>query len=258
MSKLEPMDFIGKMYKTNNSGNCFIVDFINAYDITVMFEDGYYTKVLKGNLDKGKVKNPFHKNNLVRGVGRFDSSSVGKDKDILKIMNLWNNVLQRCYCEKFHERQPTYKNVVVCESWLTYSKFEEDILAMENVNKFLNENWALDKDLIKIGNKVYSKDTCCFVPKSLNSKLSSIENCLEDGKGVRKLPHGTYRVMLSHSHIGCFKTYEEAVIVSRKVKIAHILKVVDEHKGLVDERALNGVVSFLSKVSESNNLNSID
>lgn len=249
MSRLNPEDFIGKIYQTNTSGDCFIIDIKNSQDITVMFYDGYCVKVHKGNLDKGKVKNPYHKNNLARGVGLYDRTINHNTTIGLKITNLWHNMLQRCYCNKFHERQTTYKHTTVCDRWLTYSNFENDILNMKNFNRFIEDGWELDKDLIEIGNNVYSSQTCCFVPKSLNSKFSQISKIFEEDKGFSILPYGSFRVKIQGTatgHLGCFKTKEEALSVYRKKKCEILLESLIEYEGIVDDRLIISVRAFIN------------
>lgn len=244
-NKLELNDFLGKIYKTNTSGECFIVDVKDSYNVTVMFYDGFTVNVNKGNLDKGKVKNPFHPNNLVKGVGLFDSTSVGKDKGIKKVIEAWNNMLQRCYCNTFHQRQPTYKDVIVCDRWKTYSNFEYDLVNMLNYEKFVDEGWVLDKDILSSGNKVYSPETCCFIPKSLNSKISSIESIFQCDVGYSILPSGKYRVCTEHGkstkHVGCYDTPEEASNVYKTVKCNTIISEIKKWEGLVDDRVLRAI-----------------
>ena len=250
MVKLNPDDFIGKVYKTNTSGDCFIIDFKNTQNITVMFYDGYCTKVHKGNLDKGKVKNPFHINNLAQGVGLYDGSRLSNLKESLKVQNLWRNMLQRCYDSKFHERQPTYTDVTVCERWLTYSNFEKDIAEMENYKMFIENGWELDKDLLLIGNKEYSKDCCSFLPRALNSKFSKISSIFEGDTGTTVLPYGGYRVNVSgirgkKSHIGCYKTKEEALHVYRKYKCEILLQSLQEYVSVIDQNVVTSVTNYI-------------
>lgn len=90
----------------------------------------------------------------------------------------WNNPadrseysgLYRSWCD-MHRRsenkiktKPTYSDVTVCERWLSYDNFFED----------MHETWfkgaTLDKDIIKPGNHIYCKEYCKWVTKSENSK----------------------------------------------------------------------------------------
>lgn len=248
MSKLDTMSMIGRVYNTNISGECFVVDCKSSTDITVMFYDGYYKKVSKGNLDKGKVKNPFYVGNLTKGVGVFDVEGLVRNNETIKIRTLWNNMIQRCYYDKFQKRQKTYIAVSVSDEWLVYSKFESDILSMLNVDKFLNNDWELDKDLLVVGNRVYSKETCCFIPKSLNSNFSSFSEIFKSEKGVSLLPYGTYRVVLGGSqknHVGCFKTKEEAVSVYRKKKCERLLSALEGYREYLDDRVFESFFNFI-------------
>lgn len=73
------------------------------------------------------------------------------------------SMLSRCYSAKIHERQPTYRECVVCEEWLIFSKFSEWMSSQDWIGK------VLDKDILIPGNKQYGPDKCVFIDDRLNS-----------------------------------------------------------------------------------------
>ena len=96
------------------------------------------------------------------GVGYHGSENVDcTSESYLK----WHDMLVRCYNEKFHERQPQYKGCTVCEEWLNYSNFK----VWYDQNKIPGMSLDLDKDILFKGNKIYSPETCCFVPHAINT-----------------------------------------------------------------------------------------
>lgn len=100
------------------------------------------------------------------GVGYRGSENVDcTSKSYLK----WHDMLVRCYNEKFHERQPQYKGCTVCEEWLNYSNFK----VWYYQNKIHGMELDLDKDILFKGNKMYSPETCCFVPHAINTLFLS-------------------------------------------------------------------------------------
>lgn len=118
---------------------------------------------------------------LVQGVGvnDFPSSTKVNGRDI-KSYNLWKAMLQRCYSADLHKKRPTYTGCTVAKEWHSFVAFE----------KWFTENyvegWFLDKDILTSGNKIYSADTCVFVPQHIN-------NLLLVGKVIR----GTYPLGVS-------------------------------------------------------------
>lgn len=100
---------------------------------------------------------------------------------------VWCDMLRRCYSEKYHKKKPTYKGCSVCDEWLLFSNFK----------RWFDENYidgyCLDKDIIVKGNKVYSPDTCCFVPKCINSLLTN-----------RKMHRGLEPIGVSKTYNGVF------------------------------------------------------
>jgi hypothetical protein len=90
-----------------------------------------------------------------------------------KVYSLWFNMLRRCYDKTQHERDKgkSYADCEVCEDWKRLSIFERDIKTMPNYENWeKSTDYVLDKDMIKDGNKTYSKETCCFITKVENIK----------------------------------------------------------------------------------------
>ena len=74
----------------------------------------------------------------------------------------WENMLNRCYNPLFHSRRPSYTECSVSEDWLLFSKFRSWMELQDW------EGNQLDKDLLVIGNKVYSPKTCIFLSGIVN------------------------------------------------------------------------------------------
>lgn len=90
----------------------------------------------------------------------------------------WTGMLKRCYSERSQEKRPTYKGCTVCEEWLLFSTFKKWMEV---------QNWEdshLDKDFLIEGNKVYSPSTCVFLPRKLNTFITT------SGKARGKYPLG--------------------------------------------------------------------
>lgn len=81
----------------------------------------------------------------------------------------WAHMIERCFDEKLKTKQPAYKDIKCCEEWLNYENFYEWLHSQPNFDKWYNgKRWALDKDILNKGNKVYSPENCCLIPQSVN------------------------------------------------------------------------------------------
>ena len=159
-----------------------VIKYNSASDIIVEFKDDYKTKVHTEwkHFDNGNVINPYGA--TVYGVGAKGLKYlVAKDRKLTKEYNAWHDMLKRCYDEKYHEKKPTYKECEVCNEWLLYENFYEWMHSQENF-----DNWsklklsAVDKDIIQKHNKIYSPDTCCLVPLSVNSIFTKTDSLRGD------------------------------------------------------------------------------
>lgn len=98
--------------------------------------------------------------------GIYDSDHADK-----RIYALWYQMLRRCYDKEQLKRTKgkAYSNCEVCEEWFYYSNFEKDVKTLPGFADWINKNgYCLDKDIINPGNKIYSKEYCCFIPSTEN------------------------------------------------------------------------------------------
>lgn len=151
----------------------FLLKFLNT---------GFEIDAHTANIRKGEVRDRLKQD--IRGVCRF---GVGKFTCKDESYSHWRNMVERCYNEKFHLRQPTYKDCEICEEWRDFQSFS--VWFYDNIpNNYSEEKYEIDKDILMKGNKIYSPIGCCFVPKRINQYLTN-------SKASRgKFPLGVSRV----------------------------------------------------------------
>lgn len=159
--------------KQNKQGSLMkIVEYNNYDDIVVEFQDEHNARVhtAYGHFLNGSVKNPYYPTSY--GVGKIGNKyPVSINCKATKEYAVWQGILRRCYDEDFKSKHPTYKNVSCCSEWLLFENFYEWLHSQENFEKWLNGGkweWAVDKDILIKGNKVYSPNACCIVPQNVN------------------------------------------------------------------------------------------
>ena len=234
-------DRTGEIGYNNFGSKMIITRYENARDLDVYFPeyDWTFKQVYYSNFKKGKIKCPYEKRYYGMGYlgeGKYKIVENGKHN---KYYYIWRNMLQRCYDIKFHERYSTYKE---CE-------VEDYFLNFQNMCKWLDENYyeiegetmCLDKDILHKGNKIYSRDTCVFVPQRINSLFTKCDNARGDNPiGVEDLPSGNYRAYCNDGYskkigLGTYSTKEEAFQVYKEYKENLIKETIDSYEGKIPE-----------------------
>lgn len=170
MAKIK--DRTGEIRQSNEGYEMKIISYRGTFDIDVLVNDEVGTVIRNasyGNLKKGNIKNPNHKS--VYGVGYF---GIGKHKariDNIKTekYKVWWTMMQRCYSTKAksRSRNSSYGNCTVCDEWHNFQNFGD--WYDTNYYQLDCETMHLDKDILFKGNKIYSPETCVFVPEKINS-----------------------------------------------------------------------------------------
>lgn len=163
----------------------------------------------------------------------------------------WIGMLARCKSENSLKRHPTYSGCSVCDEWCYLSKFKEWFL------KHYKEGWHLDKDILVKGNKVYSPDTCCFVPHELNNLV--LTRARRRGKypiGVCYIKWGNRYGAFISSHgkarkiSGYFKTPEEAFYAYKEAKEAWIKEIADKWKEQIEPRVYEAMYNWKVEITD--------
>jgi hypothetical protein len=99
------------------------------------------------------------------GVGIVDIIVTNK-----KLYNSWKSIFSRCYSPSSLKKRPTYNGCTISEEWHLLSNYkswyEENYV----------EGWQIDKDLLFPRNKIYSAETCLFIPLAINSLFTLRHN----------------------------------------------------------------------------------
>lgn len=234
-----------------------IVEYNNATDIIVEFQDKYKAKIHTTYRDfkKGGIKNPYHP--CVLGVGYYGVGkykSRGKDGKKTKAYKHWYYMLERCYDPYELNNRPTYIDCYVCDEWLNFQNFAEWF--QEHYYEIEGEKMRLDKDILIKGNKVYSPDTCIIVPERIN--LLFVKQQRHRGKlpiGVRerkKVLEVNCSTLKKQEYLGIFPLSEpfHAFYTYKTFKENYIKQIADEYKDLIPTKLYKALYKYEVEIND--------
>ena len=240
-------DCVGKVCKSLNSGDFKILKYVDARNVEIQFFNTGYHKVAEmKEVRNGNIKDPYLPS--VCGVGivgtKYPTVINGvKTKEYV----LWCRMLQRCYSDEFKKKRPTYEGCEASENFKSYEHFYEWC----NSQVGFKDGFHLDKDLLVKGNKVYSENTCIFIPKEINSLLTKCDAsrgghligvywCNTNNAFVAKVRRNKGK----QEHLGLFKTEIEAFKAYKQAKESFIKEQSNKWKGKIDIRAYNALMNY--------------
>ena len=236
----------------------FIVEYTDSQNITVQFKNsGELVKTTYQHFKNGKVKSRFKPS--VYGVGYLGyEKAVDENGKSLKSYVTWMHMIERCYSDECQKTCPTYKDCYVCEEWHNYSNFKEWF--DNNYYEIPNEKMALDKDILVKGNKIYSYETCVFVPQNINTLFT------KSNKVRGKYPIGVYfnknaKKFMAYcsmlingkkmkKYLGLYNTIEEAFNAYKQFKENYIKKVAEEYKDKIPQKLYDAMYNYKVEITD--------
>ncbi len=193
---------------------------------------------------------------LVYGEGKYSSGKYVSHTTIegrhckTKEYSHWTSMLGRCYSTK---QTTGYIGCTVSENFKNFQYFAE---WCNNQFGFGEKGYHLDKDILLKDNKVYSEDTCCFVPKRINYLvLNKRWNRGEYPMGVcydktAKRFKANITANNKTINIGNYKTPIEAFLAYKEVKEAFIREVAENYKALISEQVYYSLINWEISVDD--------
>ena len=254
LNDISHKDCVGKVCKSKSSGDFKVLKYNDSKNVEIQFlKTGFETTVQLGNIRNGNVKDQYLAS--VFGVGvvgtKYPSKVNGRN---IKEYDLWTHMLQRCYSDVYKKKYPTYIDCEVSDNFKSYEYFYE---WCHNQIGFGNNGWHLDKDLLVKGNKVYSEDSCVFIPREINLLLTKctasrgehligVHWCKRDKAFVARVNKNKGK----REHLGLFKTELEAFNAYKEAKESFVKEQADKWKSQIDERAYNALMNYTVEITD--------
>ena len=247
-------DCVGKVCKSKTSGDFKVLKYNDSKSVEIQFlKTGYETLARLDNIRNGKVKDPYSPS--VFGIGTVGTKyPISEGCRGTKEYVLWKDVLRRCYSDTFQKKQPTYKDCEVSDKFKSYEHFYE--WCHKQVG-FGVEGFEIDKDLLIKGNKVYSEDSCVFLPAEINMHL--VKCTASRGEyligvswcNTKKAFVARVRKNKGKSEwLGLFRTELEAFNAYKKAKEVFVKEQAEKYKSQIDPRAYEALMNYQVEITD--------
>lgn len=253
---------IGEIKYNSQGAEMKILDYIDSNNTIVEFQDEYkYTITTRySQFKEGRVKNPYKPS--VYGVGylgkgkyRVSYKVSDKNYKITPQYQAWMNMLCRCYNVKYQQRQPTYIGCSVCEEWLNFQNFGEWF--DDNYYTIDGERMDLDKDILYKHNKIYSPQTCIYVPHFINNlfiKKDANRGDLPIGVNFNKITNKFIATcddaQGKAQNLGSFNAPLEAFLAYKQFKEKIIKEIADEYKDKIPKKLYDVLYSYEVEITD--------
>lgn len=167
------------------------------------------------NIARGEIKDLYGPNLYGRGfIGEgFTPNHIA--------YKTWQNMFTRCYNDKFHESCPTYQDCSVDKRWWNFQTFAEWFDATRKCGRY-----ELDKDFKIKGNRIYSEETCLWIPKKINHYVCSARGSRGDlplGVAHSTNSNKLYEIRCAdgtgkRAYLGHYNDIDEAFLVYKTYK----------------------------------------
>ena len=245
--------YVGKVLPSNNYGDFIILEYNAANDVKIKFlETGFVDTVFVAQMSTGRVRD--YMKPLILGKG-IVGAKLTTEEFKHKAYKNWVRILNRCYNENQRHKHPTYLGCTVSELFLTYTSFRDWYVKQKNWD---NPDFVLDKDLLSPkDNKVYSEETCVFLPKEVNSLLTTTKASRGDlplGVCKPRKEWQKFRVCIckdgKNHELGYYDNEIEAFLVYKAARENYLKEKADKWKDFLDVKAYNALMKYQVEITD--------
>lgn len=147
----------------------------------------------------------------------------------------------------------SYTDVIVCDEWKDFNNFWEWIKPYYDKG-LIPKYWHMDKDLLSPPDqKIYSPETCCFLPPEINS-LIVVKPTKESTDPFHKgrsldynYSYGMYFIKKSNvggKWLGYFYTKNEALEALCKYRVKQMKALVKQYEKMLDPNIIPTLLSW--------------
>jgi len=238
---------LGNTFQSKYGEKFKVIDYVDNENVTLEYEDGTVVTSRSVNIRQGNPPNPNRRviyGQGYHGVGVYPiSNNGGKSLAYVK----WHGMLSRVYDgnnDKTKLATACYDGVCVSEYWHNFQNFAEWFYR-EHGKYTCKDVLCLDKDLLGKGTKVYSKDTCCFLPYCLNIAIQVGYSVHYDARRRTFRPRVSMKGVTPY--LGDFKHEDEAREAYFNAKNKHISSLAESYRGSIPDNVLQALLNFNTK-----------
>ena len=256
------MDRTGERNINNFGSEMIITRYKTNKDIDVYFPEYNWTaeNVAYCNFKNGEIRclyEPRACNHGYIGEGEY---KIKQNRKYTKCYNTWKHMLERCFDEKFQIKRPTYKGCKVCAEWLNFQVFAEWFY--NNYYEIEGEAMCLDKDILVKGNKIYSPNTCVFVPNNINvlfTKSDKIRGEYPIGVSYNKRDkkfsaqcsiYNFEENKKEYKYLGYYETPEQAFNSYKQFKENYIKQIADCYKDRIPTKLYDALYNYEVEITD--------
>ena len=152
-------------------------------------------------------------------------------------------IIERVFLESVEE------DFVACRStsilWWCLQAHLCDIVSSDLQARPCLQKMHLDKDILANENKIYSPDTCIYVPERINYLFIKVKNKNNLPTGVSLYgENGKYKSTYRKKILGIFDSVEEASRACKQAKEQYIKQVADEYKDKIPKKLYDAMYNW--------------
>ena len=187
-----------------------------------------------------KMKKIFH-------VGHNDKQRKTHDiingkKVARKEYQLWSSMLNRCYNPYMLNEKTAYIDCHVDEFFHSYTNFYD--WCQDQVG-FDFQHYHIDKDLLSNNGKIYSPETCLFLPRQINIAIKPHAEGVDAPSAPKtKIFHITITRHGITKSLGWFKTRKGSYAAYILAKKEYLKELASLYRNCIDKRAYDALISF--------------